>query len=274
MAAVLRKLLIAFLFLAMLAGAGLLAARHFLPGIISRWVAGPDFNRMLSQAVSHALKVEGSFGPLELQPDLSVTAQSFTSKGWPGQAIGALNTGHAQGSFDVSGLLVGEWRVPLINIDKAEFLLVNPNDALKAKDPVIPPKPWYAFALPSRFSCGWIACPDASIALPFGASSVRGVGQQLGAMMIGQNFKYFGRGGELLYPDYPAMAVDAFEVYVTREVIDIGYLYLREPASPRSNLQLAVRLGQHADKSIRASASIDSLDINPFLPAEVYWLLS
>jgi hypothetical protein len=57
-------------------------------------------------------------------------------------------------------------------------------------------------------------------------------------------------------------------------MIDIGYLYLREPASPRSNLQLALRLGQHADKSIKASAQLDNLDIGPFLPADVARVLS
>jgi hypothetical protein len=211
---------------------------------------------------------------MRLQDDWSVVAENFTSKGWPGQAIGALNTGRARGSFDVWGILRGEWLVPSIEIAKADFRLVNPDDALKREDPVVPPKPWYAFLMPSRFNCGWIDCPDTSIELPFGRATVRGAGQHIGAMMIGNNFKYFGKGGRLLYPDYPAMEIDALEVYVTREMIDIGYLYLREPSSPRSNLQLAVRLGQHADKSIKASATIDSLDIVPFLPTEVAKVLS
>lgn len=229
---------------------------------------------MLSQSVSHALKVDGQFGPMTMQPDWSIVADNFRSKGWPGQAIGALNTGKARGWFDVWGILRGEWRVPLIEIDKTDFLLLSPNDSLKAQDPVIPPKPWYAFLMPSQFSCGWIDCPDASIELPFGGASVRGENQHVGAMMIGKNFKYFGHGGHLLYPEYPPLAVDALEVYVTREMIDIGYLYLREPASARSNLQLAVKLGQHADKSIKASAQIDRLDIVPFLPAEGAKVLS
>jgi hypothetical protein len=168
----------------------------------------------------------------------------------------------------------GEWRVPRIDIERAEFQVVNPDDKLKAEDPVIPPKPWYAFLMPSQFSCGWIECPDMTIVLPVGPQNVRGENLRVGATMIGQNFKYFGRGGRVVYPEYPVMEVDALEVYVTREMIDIGYLYLREPQSPRSNLQLAVRLGQHADKSIKASAKIDRLDIVPFLPADVAKVLS
>ena len=244
------------------------------PSALTSWVAGPAFNAMLSRAVSHALKVEGKFGPMSLQPDWSVVAENFTSKGWPGQAIGVLDAGRARGTFDVWGLLRGEWRVPLIEIERADFRLVTPDDALKARDPVIPPKPWYAFMLPSQFNCGWIDCPDTSIELPFGATSVRGEGLHVGATMIGKNFKYSGKGGRLLYPEYLPMAVDSVEVYVTREMIDIGNLELREPGSPRSNLKLSARLGQHADKSIKASAQIDGLDIAPFLPADVAKVLS
>jgi hypothetical protein len=269
-----HRIIAAFVALILLAAAGTILGANYLKPLLGTWVAGPAFNRILSQAVSHALKVDGQFGPMELQPDLTVKTSGFESKGWPGQAIGALNTGEARGRFSPWGILRGEWRVPLIEIAKTDFLLVNPDDALKARDPVVPPKPWYAFLMPSQFSCGWIDCPDAAIELPFGGTGVRGESMHLGAMMIGKNFKYFGKGGSLLYPQYPALAVDAFEVYVTRELIDIGYLYLREPASPRSNLQLAVRLGQHADKSIKASAQLDKLDIVPFLPSGVAKVLS
>jgi hypothetical protein len=270
----LRRILFTLLALVLLAGAGAVAAWHFLPGILSRWVAGPAFSRMISQSVSHALKVEGQFGPFTSQPDLSVTAENFTSKGWPGQAIGSLDTGRTRGWFDPWGILRGEWRVPRIDIEHADFRVVAPDNKLKSEDPVIPPKPWYAFLMPSQFICGWIECPDMSIELPLGPQSVRGEKLHIGATMIGKNFKYFGKGGRVVYPEYPVMDVDALEVYVTREVIDIGYLYLREPNSPRSNLQLAVRLGQHADKSIKASAKIDRLNIVPFLPADVAKVLS
>ena len=244
------------------------------PAVLTSWVAGPAFNAMLSRAVSHALKVDGKFGPMALQSDWSVVAENFSSTGWPGQAIGSLDSGRSRGTFDLWGVLRGEWRVPLIEIERADFRLVAPDDALKARDPVIPPKPWYAFLLPSRFTCGWIDCPDTSIELPFGATSVRGEGMHVGAKMIGKNFQYFGKGGLCLYPGYPPMALDAVEVYVTREMIGIGNLALREPGAPRSNLQLAARLGQHADKSIRVSARIDSLNIAPFLPLDIAKVLS
>jgi hypothetical protein len=271
---VLRKTLPILLATVLLVAAATLAARHYLPGILSSWVAGPDFNRMISRTVAQALKVEGQFGPMELQPDLSVMAESFNSKGWPGQSIGSLDTTRARGWFDPWAVFRGEWRVPRIDIDRAEFRVVNPDDQLKTEDPVIPPKPWYAFLMPSQFSCGWIECPDMTIELPLGAQNVRGEKMHIGATMIGKNFKYFGKGGRVVYPEYPVMEVDALEVYVTREMIDIGYLYLREPQSPRSNLQLSVRLGQHADKSIKASAKIDRLNIVPFLPADVAKVLS
>lgn len=236
---------------------------------MAAWIAEPGFNRMLSQSVSHALKVDGEFGPMSMNPDWSISAQNFRSKGWPGQAIASLDSGRAIGRFSPWGILRGEWLVPTISLEKLDLLLATPDDALKARDPVLPPKPWYAFLMPSQFHCNWIDCPETSIGLPLGKEIVRAEHQHVGATMIGQNFKYYGKGGLLHYPEYPEMAVDSFEVYVTREMIDIGYLYLREPQSSRSNLQLALKLGQHADKSIKASAKIDSLDITPFLPSDV-----
>ena len=269
-----RVLLILVATLAVLATAGYFAARHFLPPVLASWVAGPDFNRLLSQAVGHALKVDGKFGAVELKPDLTIATAGFTSTGWPGQAIGALNAGATTGRFDPWAILRGKWQVDLINIASAEFKIVAPDNALKTQDPVIPPKPWYAFLMPSQFFCQWIECPDMTIELPVGQTPVRGTGLHLGAMMIGKNFKYFGKNGTLVYPGYVSLAIDSLEVYVTREMIDIGYLYLREPSSPQSNLFLQTRLGQHADKSIDARARLTSLDLAPFLPASVAGILS
>ncbi len=260
--------------LAIVLAGGYLAARQFLPGMLAGWVAGPEFNRMLSQAVGHALKVDGRFGPMTLQPDLSVTTQGFTSSGWPGQAIGGLDAGKSTGWFNPWAVLRGRWQVDRIDIASADFRIVAPDNALKKEDPVPPPKPWYAFLMPSQFHCGWIECPDMNIELPVGQSKVQGRHLQVGAMMIGRNFKYFGRNGTLEFPGYPHLAIDALEVYVTRELIDIGYLYLREPDSPQSNLRVACRLGQQQDKSIAAEAQITALDLRPFLPEEVARVLS
>ena len=269
-----RKTLAIFLTVVLLTAAGIFAVWHYLPGIVSRWVAGPAFNRMISKAVSNALKVEGQFGPMELQPGLSVETEGFTSKGWPGQAIGSLDTGKARGWFDPWAVFRGEWSIPRIDIERADFRVVTPDNKLKALDPVIPPKPWYAFFMPSQFTCGWIECPDMSIELPVGGQAVRGANLRVGAMMIGKNFKYFGRNGRFQYHGYPDMAIDALEVYVTREFIDIGNIYLREPQSAQSNLFVSARLGQQADKSIEAKAAVTSLDLRPFLPVDIARVLS
>lgn len=251
-----------------LATAGV-ANRQFLRPALARWVAGDEFNRLLSHAVSSALKVEGKFGALRLEEGFSVHADGFTSAGWPGQAIGVLDTRGATGRFNPRGILRRLWEVDLINVDKADFVLRNPDDALKKLDPHPGPRPWYAFLMPSGFHCGWIECPDMNISLPLGQTPVKGEHLHVGATMIGKDFKYFGRNGLLRYEDWPTMDVDALEVYVTRQMIDIGYLYVRMPGSPHGNLRLAGRLGQHADKSINANAEITDLEIAPFLPADI-----
>lgn len=268
-----KTLLITVLVIGAMVAGGYWAARIYLPVMLAEWVEAPAFNRMLSSAVSHALKVDGSFGHLHLGPDLSVTTQGFRSTGWPGQTIGGLDAGKATGWFNPWGILRGRWQVDLISISHADFRLVPPNNALKKEDPTAPPKPWYAFLMPSQFFCRWIECPDMTIELPVGETTARGTNLSVGAMMIGKNFKYFGRDGVLHYPGYDTLAVDAMEVYVTREMIDIGYLYLRQPDAARSSLLLKARLGQHQDKSIDASATIDSLNIAPFLPPDVAEIL-
>ncbi|MFZ4484320.1 MAG: hypothetical protein ACOYOL_10120 [Chthoniobacterales bacterium] len=255
-------------------GAGYVAAKIFLPPVLASWVAGPAFHRLISQAVCHALKVEGEFGPLTLGENLAVTTAGFTSQGWPGQAIGGLNTSQATGWFNPWAVFRGKWQVDLIKVDRADFALRNPDDALKKEDPVTGPKPWYALLMPREFFCRWIECPDMQIELPLGANKVRGTNMEVNAMMIGRNFKYFGKNGLVRFQDYPSLAVDAFEVYVTREMIEIGYLYLREPSSARSNLELAGRLGQHADRSVKATAKLTALDLPPFLPTEVSWVFA
>ena len=252
----------------LLAVAGI-AGRYFMHPALARWVGGEEFNRLLSKAVSSALKVDGQFGAMRLEEGFSVHTDGFTSTGWPGQAIGALDTSGATGRFNPRGILRGLWQIDLISVDKADFALRNPDDALKKLDPQPGPRPWYAFLMPSGFHCGWIECPDMNISLPLGQTPVKGEHLHVGATMIGKDFKYFGRNGLLRYPGWPTMDVDALEVYVTRQMIDIGYLYVRMPESPHSNLLLAGRLGQHADKSIDASAKITDLDLAPFLPRDI-----
>ena len=114
-----RLLLTVTLSIAVLGLAGYVAARHFLPPVLAAWVAGPDFQRLLAQAVSHALKVDGTFGAIELQPEMTVATAGFTSTGWPGQAIGALNAGATTGRFDPWAILRDKWHVDLINITSA-----------------------------------------------------------------------------------------------------------------------------------------------------------
>lgn len=244
-----------------------LVARVFLPRSLAAWVSGPEFNGLMSDAVSHALKVDGHFGPMSLGPDFTVATDGFRSEGWPGQAIASLNASSATGRFDPWGMLRGQWKIDLIKVGKAELLLREPDDALKARDPVPGPKPWYAFLLPEQFECGLIECPDMGVELPLGATKVAGKNLQVDATMIGRNFKYTGKGGTLHYPGYPSMGVESFEVYVTREVIDIGHVALSESAGGGS-MEVAGRFGQHSDHSIAVKAEVKGVDLAPFLPED------
>jgi len=160
------------------------------------------------------------------------------------------------------------WQVDLISIDEGRFVLREPDNALKR--PVVPgKKPWYAAVMPSRFHCRWIECARTRVDFPF-AGRVGGLRDvRLGATMIGQNLKYYGSGGSLEFPGFPALAMDALEVYVTREMVEVGYAYLRQTSAGDGRLELSGRLGQHEDKSIQARVVIHDFDSAPFLPASL-----
>ena len=252
----------------LLIGGGLALLSFKLGPVLRAEVAGESFRAMLSREVSKSIKVDGEFSSLSLGEGWKVETSGFKSTGWPGEAIGALDAQGVFGIFDPWGILHRVWQVDLISIDEGRFVLREPDNALKR--PVVPgKKPWYAAVMPSRFHCRWIECARTRVDFPF-AGRVGGLRDvRLGATMIGQNLKYYGSGGSLEFPGFPALAMDALEVYVTREMVEVGYAYLRQTSAGDGRLELSGRLGQHEDKSIQARVVIHDFDSAPFLPASL-----
>lgn len=247
-------------------GAWLFGLRLLQP-VLRKEVASEGFREMLSREVSKSMKVDGTFSPLKLEEGWTVTAESFASKGWPGEAIGALDAEGIRGVFDPEGIFRRVWQMDLILIDKGRFELRQPDDALKRPPPPPGKRPWYAALMPQRFHCRWIDCPDAEVSFPLGDATVELRNMQLGATMIGQNFKYYGHGGDLVFPRLPAMAVDALEVYVTREMVDVGYAYLRQKEGA-GKMFLTGRMGQREDRSIDAQVTLEEMDVSQMLPGD------
>jgi hypothetical protein len=227
-------------------------------------VAGEGFRRMLSREVSKSIKVEGEFQPMRLEEGWTVATGGFASTGWPGEAIGVLDAEGVRARFAPTGVLRRLWEVDLLTIERGRFVLREHDDALK-RHPVAGKPPWYAVVMPTRFFCRWIECPRAEVEFPFaGGRGVLG-DVRIGALMVGRNFKYYIEGGRLDFPLLPVMDVDALEIYVTREEVDIGYAWLREAGGP-GTLFLRGRIGQRGDKGIDAEAGFEALPIERLLP--------
>jgi len=242
------------------------------PDWLKSTVASDGFRQMLSREVSKALKVEGEFAPLTLEGWTAKTA-SYESTGEPGQAIGALNAYGIEGTFVPAGVLKSQWLLSLIKVERGEFVLREPNDALK-KPEKKGPKPWYAFLMPAEFHVDWIDCPEADVKFPLGGVTGGLKSVQLGATMIGRNFQYYVKNGELSFPGYAPLQVDALGIYVTRNVVEVQYGYLRAPKGDGGKLSLSGRMGQRSDKSIDAKVTVEEFGLEPFLPKEVRPYLS
>lgn len=227
-------------------------------------VGGEGFRGMLSREVSKAIKVEGEFRPMRLGADWTVETGGFESTGWPGEAIGVLDAEGVRARFAPSGVLRRLWEVDLLTIESGRFVLREPDDALK-RHPVSAAPPWSAAVMPRRFFCRWIECARADVEFPFGGG--RGVlgGVRIGALMVERNFKYYLRGGRLDFPMLPVMEVDAAEVYVTREEVDIGYAWMREAGGP-GWLFLEGSVGQGRGRGLDAAARFDGMPLGPMLP--------
>jgi len=244
----------------------------FGPGWMRKTVEGEGFRAMLSREVSKSMKVDGEFAPLKLEGWTAVT-DSYTSTGWPGEAIGALDAHGIRGTFNPAGVLKSQWLLSLIMVEEGRFVLRNPDDALK-RHPVPGKKPWYAALMPRFFHINWIECAKADVEFPLGSitGGLRSV--HLGATMIAQDFVYYVKDGNLEFPGFPRFAVDALKIYVTRSMVQVDYGYLRATDGETGLLQLSGRMGQREDKSIQVKLEADGLGIGAFLPEEVRPLLS
>lgn len=251
--------------LVLLAGAMALFIAFFSEPIVEREVGTDGFREMLSEAVSKALKVEGKFSPLTYDGSWTIRTDGYESTGLPGEAIGGLNASGVTGTFDPWAVFRRVWQMDTILIESGEFILREPDDALK-REPPEEPRPWYAWLMPQRFHVRWIDCPQAQVTFPFGGQEAGLRDIHIGATMIGRNFNYFAKDGDLDFPFLPAMRVDALQVYVTREMVEVGYAYLREPDGSPGRAELSGRLGQRDDKSIRAKVMLHEVDLAPMVP--------
>jgi hypothetical protein len=249
-------------------------------GIAVAYIFGYDFvryfvqsragQRVASTSVGHAIKVDGEFAPLHLDQWI-ITTDSFTSTGWPGEAIGGLNVYGVRAEFDPEAAWHGVWHIKGIQIDRGYFDLRTPNDALKRPVPPKKPKPWWAHFLPSVFQCGPIVTPDANVDFEFQNQHAKIEHAPLRADLIGRDFRYTATGGTLDgFPYLPPLHIGFLRVMVTRPTVTIedAELSAIDPADP-ARMSIRAQIGQRADKTIKAIIDVTEMPVEQMLPADV-----
>jgi hypothetical protein len=237
--------------------------------LAKRWAESPGGQRTASRGMGKTIKVDGQFAPLHVD-GWTVKTASFTSTGWPGEAIGMLNATGIQAEFDPAAVWEGAWRIGGVQIDRATIRLVPPNDALKRPVPPKKPRPWYLFFLPSRIECGPIVCPDAELLYYFQGHDARIHDAHVEADLIGKDLKYTATSGVLEMNYLPPMRINRLEMLVTRPVITIYTAQLAglDPADP-ARVTLSGSIGMRENKAIEASGQIVEVPIEQILPADL-----
>jgi hypothetical protein len=243
-----------------------MAFRFFGYDMAKAWLESPAGARVAGSALGKAIKVDGTFAPLHLD-GWTIETDSFTSTGWPGEAIGSLDCDHIRATFDPSAIWQRAWRFSSITTDHATIRLLKPNDALKRPMPPKKPKPWYAIFLPDHFVCGPIVSPHGDVLFSFQGvdSGIRDAHVQ--ADLIGKDLKYTLTSGTLDFPYLPPLHINRLEMLVTRPTITIyaAQLVGLDPADPAS-LTLSGRMGMREDKSIDADVAVNEMSIAKILP--------
>ena len=241
--------------------------RFFGYDIAKKWVESPAGARDAGQGLGKAIKVEGTFSQLHLD-GWTIQTDSFTSQGWPGEAIGSLDATNVRADFDPSAIFSHRaWRFSGIAIDHAVIRLLKPNDALKRPVPAKKPKPWYAIFLPDRFECGPIISQKSDIEFSFQGTDSGIHDAHVQADLIGKDLQYTVTSGVLDFPYLPPLRIEQLKMLVTRPSITIYTAQLAgvDPQDP-ARLTLSGRIGMREDKSIDADVDVTEMSIANILP--------
>jgi hypothetical protein len=264
-----RDFLIGFVALIVLAG----VAAWFAPRLAYRYAKdfaeSPKGRETASRGLGKTMKVDGELAPLHVE-GWKIDTASFTSTGWPGEAIGGFDATGIQAEFDPDAVWQGAWRIKYVNVAQATIRLVPPNDALKRPPELKKPRPWYLFFLPTRVECGPIVCPDAQLIYYFQGHSARIHDAHVQADLIGKDLKYTATSGVLDMPYLPPLRINRLEMLVTRPLITVYTAQLAglDPADP-ARVTLSGSIGMRENKTIEAAGEIAEIPIEQILPEDL-----
>jgi hypothetical protein len=243
-----------------------LTFRYYGYDLAKAWLESPSGARVAGQELGKAIKVDGTFAPMHLD-GWTIQTDSFTSTGWPGEAIGSFDCTDIHATFDPEAIWKRAWRFSGITTEHAVIRLLKPNDALKRVMPPKKPKPWYAIFLPDHFECGPIISPHGDILFYFQGVDAGIHDAHVQADLIARDLKYTVTSGTLDFPYLPPLHINRLEMLVTRPSITIytAQLVGLDPTDP-STLSLSGKIGMREDKSIDAKVDLHDMPVEKILP--------
>jgi hypothetical protein len=264
-----RAFLAVFLLLIVLACVAVWLAPRVAYDYARTFVESPRGQEAASRGMSKTLKVDGQFAPLHVD-GWKIDTASFTSTGWPGEAIGGFDATGIEAEFDPDAVWRGAWRIKAVNVAQATITLVPPNDALKRPPEPARPRPWYLFFLPTRIECGPIVTPQAELIYSFEGRTARIHDAHVEADLIGRDLKYTATSGVLEMPYLPPLRIERLEMLVTRPAITVYTAQLAglNPADP-ARVTLSGTIGMRENKAIAARGEITAIPMERVLPEDL-----
>jgi hypothetical protein len=264
-----RRVAYVLLFLVLLVVLVAVGVVHFSYPLARRWIESPDGQRAASHGIGQVMKVDGTFAPLHVN-DWKIDTGAFTSKGWPGEAIGAFDATGIQAEFDPAAVWHGAWRIDYVHVARATVTLVPPNDALKRPAPPKKPRPWYFFFLPTRVECGPITCPNADLLYSFQGRDAHILHANVRADLIGKDLQYTATSGVLEMPYLPQLRIERLVMLVTRPFIRVDTAQLvGGAAGDPARVTLSGTIGMRDNKAIEASGQVTEIPIEQILPEDL-----
>jgi len=264
-----RASLVVLLLLIGLAAVAVWLAPRLAYRYACQWAESSRGQEAASRGLSKTMKVDGHFAPLHVD-GWKIDTASFTSTGWPGEAIGRFAATGIEAEFDPAAIWQGAWRIQYVNVAQATITLVPPNDALKRPPEPAKPRPWYLFFLPTRIECGPIVTPHADLIYYFQGQEAQIHDAQVEADLIGKDLKYTATSGVLEMPYLPPLRIERLEMLVTRPAITVYTAQLAglEPAEP-ARVTLSGTIGMRENKAIAARGEITAIPIEQVLPEDL-----
>ena len=248
---------------------GAWGVEHFGYAMGKEWVESSAGNAPPRAGLGKAIKVDGNFAPLQMD-GWTLRTDSFTSKGWPGEAIGSIDAWGIRAELDPTAVWQGAYRISGIQIDRAKITLVPPNDKLKRPTPRKKPRPWYAAFLPSRVECGPIVSPHADLLYYFQGKSAHIADAHVQADLVGKDMKYTATSGTLEMPYLPPAARqpprDAGDATADSRLHGAACPVLNnDPA----RVTLSGTIGMRENKAIQAQGEVVDVPIDQILPEDL-----